>query len=204
VLAALSTTDLAIYLGLYASAVSTAVGLLTLYGELFQRISVIPSEGFHVLFSATAGGGALVAKDEETLAIMGATPEDAHPVLTVAIRNRGRFPVQIQTISRAHWVNRDLFHDLIRQVPFEVEPGHTRTITLTLDEDHPYGSESMRRFFAVDGTGRIHPLRERWRQRLENVLYRRLVLWVRRRRRAHRRLDAEEDHQPQRDVRGGG
>lgn len=181
-LAALSTTDLAIYLGLYASAVSTAVGLLTLYGELFQRITVIPREGYRVSYSLIAGGGSFVAADEKTLATMGVTPEDATPVITVAIRNRGRFPVQIQTISRAHPVNRDLFHDLLRQVPFEVAAGQTRTVTLGVDDDYTPDTEPLRRFFALDGAGRIHPLRERWRQRTENLLYRRAVLWHRRRR----------------------
>jgi hypothetical protein len=182
--AAFTTTYLALYLGLYATAVSTAVGLLTLYGELFQRVSVIAREGFQVLFSETyskaTGRGSFVAASEEALEAMDAKPEDAYPVITVAIRNRGRLPVQIQTIGRAHWVKRDLFPDLLLQVPFEVDGGHTRSLTVNLPEDYARGTESLRRFFAVDGAGRVHPLRERWRQRIENLLYRRAVLWLRR------------------------
>jgi hypothetical protein len=40
-------------------------------------------------------------------------------------------------------------------------------------------SKNARRIFIFDGVGNTHPLRERWRIRLENVLYRRVLFWIR-------------------------
>jgi hypothetical protein len=176
-IAALKTADVAFWLGLYASVVSSAVALITLYGYLFNRVRVVAREDFRVLVE---GGTPVICHGEDSLDAMGLTRDGATEVLTIGILNRGRQTVQIGMVSKAHPVQRSVFPDLPEQLPVTIEPGHSKTVIHGKEGNYSHGDlKNMRRFFVADGAGRIYPYRERWRQRLENLLYRRLVLWSR-------------------------
>lgn len=97
--------------------------------------------------------------------------------------------VQITAVSKAYAVKREVFADAIQQLPIVVEPGHLKTIVNGKGGDYAHGDvKNMRRFFVADGAGRIYPYRERWRQRIENLFYRRFVIWLRKRRRERKAL----------------
>lgn len=183
-LVAISGTSAAFWLSIYASAVASAVALVTLYAQTFARIRVVAREDF---FVPTTGGGQLLVHGEDALEAMGATMQQATPVLTVGIMNRGRNTVQITAVSKAYAVKRELFGDVMPQLPVVVEPGHLKTVVNGKEGGYGHGDLNMRRFFVSDGAGRVYPYRERWRQRLENVLYRRAVIWRRKRKSAARR-----------------
>ncbi len=180
--AAISATDSAFWLGLYASVVSSAVALITLYAHTFQRVRVVVRDDYFAPIASSQPGAGYMIHGEDMLEAMGVVKEQAVPILVVGISNRGRQPVQITTVSKAYAVNRDLLRDLISQLPVTLEAGHMKSLVAGKDGGYAHGDfKSMRRFFVVDGAGRIYPYRERWRQRVENLLYRRLVIWWRKR-----------------------
>jgi hypothetical protein len=182
VLLGISGSSAAFWLGLYASIVSSVVAIVTLYAETLARVRVAAREDF---FVRMPDGGGLIASDEAALEAMGATLDQAVPVLTIGISNRGRHVVQITMVGKAHAVKRDLFADVMPQLPLVVEPGHLRTVVNGKEGGYAHGDvKNLRRFFVADGAGRIYPYRERWRQRAENLLYRRAVIWWRKRKRA--------------------
>jgi hypothetical protein len=87
----------------------------------------------------------------------------------------------------AYAVKRDLFHDFMPQLPVIVPAGHSKTVVQGKEGGYAHGDlKNLRRFFVADGAGRFYPYPERWRQRLENLLYRRLVVWWRKRKRQAR------------------
>lgn len=181
---AVTAAEVALYLGIYATLVSTAVALLTLYGEVFQRVRVIAREAYRV---PKPDGRALVVVGDDALDEMEVPRETAQPILTIGLMNRGRQPVQIQTVSKAYPVKREVLHDVIEQLPVTVAPGHVVSLTHGAQGGFQHGDVTPGRFFALDGTGRIHPLHERWRQALENLLYRDAVVWYRNRARRRQR-----------------
>jgi hypothetical protein len=179
VLLGISGSSAAFWLGLYASVVSSLVALVTLYSQTLARIRVQAREDF---FVRMADGGQLVASGKDALEAMGARLDQAVPVLNVGMSNRGRNTVQITMVSKAHPVKRDLFADAMPQLPLVLEPGHLATVVIGKEGGYAHGDlKNLRRFFVADGAGRIYPYRERWRQRLENLLYRRAVIWWRKR-----------------------
>ena len=170
-------TTLAFALGLYATAVSTLVALVTLYGELFVRVDVIPREAYLV---PVRGGSPIIVVGDDALEAIGAAGAPHSEIATVAIRNRGRRAVQIRVVSKANpgggFYTLD---ELLPALPLIIEPGHSRELTIGSPGAHPYHHGdlgAMKRFFVVDGAGRIYPVRERWRQ-LPGRFRRRLVRW---------------------------
>ena len=104
----------------------------------------------------------------------GQTPE---PIMIVDVRNRGRQMVFVSEIGQA----RSFDHHL----PLAIDRyfGSERWVGPAVTSGFPVRSPSgTRRIYVVDGVGRFHPLRERWRQRIENAVYRRVLLWTRARR----------------------
>jgi hypothetical protein len=175
--------DVGLWLGLYATVISTAVALLTLYGEIFQRVSVRGRESYVV---AVGGDRYYVMAPDAVEDLEVPAGAVRRPVLTLVVRNRGRQTVSIDTVSKAYWfkIKRQLFDEAVQGGSFTLQPGHSHTLTVGTRQKYAHGAVgSMRRFFVVDGAGRIHPPRERWRQRLENLLYRRWVMAARRHRR---------------------
>jgi hypothetical protein len=103
-------------------------------------------------------------------------PERAtRPILTIRVVNRGRRPVQVRTIAKAHSdkTGRSVFPEPMRLLPLVIEPDRYHDFHEGTESDYEHGSVGrMSRFYIIDGTDRTYPLRERWRQRIEN-LYRR-------------------------------
>src|SRR4051812_37753193 len=92
-----SLTTIALVLGLYATGVSTIVALVTLYGEVFARVDVIAREAYLV---PVEGRQALIVVGDDALQAIGGADAARLDVLTIAIRNRGRRPVQIRVVSK--------------------------------------------------------------------------------------------------------
>src|SRR5207247_2663434 len=83
-----------------------------------------------------------------------------------------------------------VFGDLAGQVPFDLPAETSRTLVLGAEGAYRHGDIGTWGFFAVDGADRIHPLRQRYLQRLTKVLYRWAVgLYWERKRRQLRRQD---------------
>lgn len=180
---AITGTDAALYLGVYSTVISTFVALLSLYGQLFQRIAVGASEDFLVSLE----GGRILVMGRDAVEEQGDIPIAAtRPVLTIRVRNRGRQPVQVRTISKAYWfsVGRQIFDEPLAVLPFVVEPGQYQDVQVGVTHDFAHGELGrISRFYVVDGADRTYPLRERWLQKAEDVVYRRATIRFRRRRR---------------------
>jgi len=76
-----------------------------------------------------------------------------------------------------------MFADLMGQVPFELPAETSKTLVIGAQGGYEHGNIAPRRFYAEDGAGRVHPLRARWRIRLETATYRwvlHLYWWSRR------------------------
>jgi hypothetical protein len=169
-LQAVSKTDLAFWLGLYAGVIASATGLWSLFRELWlerARLDVVPSEAWLV---RTTAGGRMIVKGDDTLQTMGVPASARSPILEVEIRNRGRRDVEIRTIAQRRRGGSFVFGDLLPQIPFEMPAERTRTVVMG-DKGGYHGDVSPRRFYVVDGANRIHPLSERYRQRLERLLH---------------------------------
>jgi len=165
------TASTAFWLGLYASAVSSAVALMTLYGLIFMRIKVVARDAYAVKVKGTARE--MIVYGDDTLKTMGVPRSGATPMLAVTVKNRGRQPVQIDTVSRVAGIKHHVFGDFMAQVPFELAPGHSKTVVHGRQGGHNHGDIPLSRFYVVEGAGRIHPWTERWRQRVERLIYRR-------------------------------
>jgi hypothetical protein len=166
--AALTTTDLAIYLAIYASVVSTAAGLWALFAGVFRdraRVTVKADEAYLVQTMR----GQMIIKGEDTLKTMGVTQR--RPILELYLRNRGRRPVRIDGVHQVSGSGGIVFADLTGQVPVDLPAETSKPLVLGSEGGYEHGSIRPRRFYAVDGAGRVHPLRERYRQRLAFVAY---------------------------------
>jgi hypothetical protein len=186
---AITTTDLAIYLGIYASVVSTAAGLWALFHGLFRdraRISVQVDETFLV----DTDRGHLVIKTEDTLQTMGVKPDQRQEVLRIVVRNRGRRDAKIEGVGQATLRGANYFAALTNQVPFDLPAESSAQLLIRTQGNihYAHGDIRTRRFYVEDGAGRKHPLRARWRLRFETVLYRWMlnVYWARKRRQMRR------------------
>jgi hypothetical protein len=151
------TRDLAIY----ASIVGTLDGAWALYHNTFRdrpRITVKTSEGF------TSSGA-------------GRTGE----VFILTVSNRGRRPVTIDTIARLEEIPRGklvVLSDFLEQLAAKPRLEESQSCTFVNGQrgGYKHGALPVTRWFVSDGAGRIHPLRERYRQRALS-----LVLWPLRR-----------------------
>jgi hypothetical protein len=108
-----------------------------------------------------------------------ATGQTLEPVFRVLIRNRGRQGVTIAEVWQARAFEPHRRFELAYPVSPYANPGHTLNLPARRKE---LETATPRRFFVVDAAGRVHPLRERWRMRLEDALFRRVWLWLRSRR----------------------
>jgi hypothetical protein len=162
-------------LGIYATVVSTAVGLLTLYGELFQRVKVHVSEDYRVNVR-----GRWLVFGQKPARDLGVPDESRKPILTVRVINRGLRPVTIRSVSKAYWAQtkRHLFEDMVGSI--RIDPGEAHSFHLG-DRETPYEHGSigrLNRVYVLDAADRVHPVTQRWIQRIENVVWRRLTIWI--------------------------
>jgi hypothetical protein len=169
---AVTTTDVAIYLGIYASVVSTAAGLWALFAGVVRdraRITVKAREAYLV----NTPHGQMVVRGEDTLATMGVSKTQRIEVLELVVRNRGRRAARIENISKVRGlgVGRVIFGDLARAVPFDLPAETSRTLVLGAGGDYSRGEFGTFGFYVADGAGRVHPLRHRYTFRIAFVLY---------------------------------
>jgi hypothetical protein len=107
------------------------------------------------------------------------------PVVSFAIYNRGRRTVYIASLQRLdspRTGGRILSSDLMRQLTAQVKLDEGQSHSFTHGElgGHKQGDLPIPRWFVVDGAGRVHPLRERYRQRAERVIFFPTRWWWRR------------------------
>jgi hypothetical protein len=167
----ISRTDLAIYLGIYASIVSTAAGLWALFTGVFRDRARISLEAYEAYLVKTTKGP-MIVKGYDTLETMGVQPTQRSEIFAIVVRNRGRRPARIETVSQMHGAKSFVFGDLAGQVPFDLPAETSRTVVLGGEGGYRHGEIRPHRFYAVDGAQRIHPLRNRYRQRISYGLYR--------------------------------
>jgi hypothetical protein len=169
-----SKTDVAFWLGLYASAIASATGLWSLFRELWverARLDVTPEEAW--LVRVRGGERPLIVRGDQTLQRMG-VPESARtPVLIVTVRNRGRRDATVASVNQMIPGGRgriNVFGDLLPQLPFPIPAERSANLVMGKDGGYAHGDVALERFYLVDGADRIHPLRERYRQRVSRVL----------------------------------
>jgi len=113
-------------------------------------------------------------KNEKTLQTMGVSGSQRTPIRAVTVRNRGRRDAKIQNLLQAKNRNvSNVFGDLMLQLPFPTPAEETVDLVMGKDGGYGHGDVKLKRFYAVDGANRIHPLRERYRQRLARPFRRR-------------------------------
>jgi hypothetical protein len=103
-------------------------------------------------------------------------------ILDVTVSNRGRRPVYIVKVAPVVSAARGghlILVDFMSQLtpPPRLAEGESTSFHHGLHGGHTPGDLRMNRWFVRDGAGRIHPLHERYRQRIE-----RFVFWPIRRR----------------------
>jgi len=149
-----ATRDLA----LYGAIIATLGGAWSLYvGLVLDRARIVVSVS-------------------QALAVGFAT---SIPVVTLSVSNRGRRAVHISSIgcvADSRTGEAFLSMDFLKQLPIRLEEGEAHTFTHGVSGAHTPGSLPLTRWYVLDGAGRMHPLRERYRQRLE-----RFVFWYSRR-----------------------
>jgi hypothetical protein len=154
------TRDLAIY----ASVIGTLDGAWMLYNGIFR-------DRPRVVVQAYRAEGVPV----------GAGPRQ--PVFMVKVANRGRRPV---TITHAAYVGSAIrgtqmySMDLLQELQQPRRLGESESTTLVHGQMGGRVDLPTKRWFVSDGGLRIHPLRERYRQRAEAVVFwpiRRLLGW---------------------------
>jgi hypothetical protein len=107
----------------------------------------------------------MLIEGEDTLETVGAQSAQTREVLRVTLRNRGRRDARIEAVGKRRWTGSWVFSDLLGQVPCDLPLESSKTVVVGADGGYSHGDISPRRY-AVDGAGRTHPLRERYRQRL--------------------------------------
>jgi hypothetical protein len=165
------TRDLAIY----ASIIGTLDGTWALYNGVFRDRPRVVVQAYR------AEGVPLVVGPRQP----------RQPVFMVKVANRGRRPVTIthaayvgKVIRGTHMYSVDLLQAL--QQPRRLDESES----MTLMHGQMGGRTDLptKRWFVTDGGLRIHPLRERYRQRVEAFIFwpiRRFLNW----RETRRRLD---------------
>lgn len=151
----IATRDLAIY----AAIVATADVLWSVFQGLFRDRARV------------------VVRVAEAEAI---TPgsNQRQPMLMVGVSNRGRRPVYITHVGRvadvlrgAHELSADIQQHQLQQ-PKKLEESQGHTFGHGHMGGYQHGDMPIKRWYVTDGAGRMHPLRERYRQRAE-----RITLW---------------------------
>ncbi len=98
------------------------------------------------------------------------------PVLWVKVRNRGRRVTHIEAVS---WVvsarehRHEMSLDIFKQVapPIRLEEGQSHSFVHGAQGGYAHGDFPLKRWYVRDGGGRVFPLRERYRQWAEAVLF---------------------------------
>jgi hypothetical protein len=166
-----SRTDWAFFLGIYAGSVSTLGTLWVLWSGVFldrSRIVVIPREAAAIPGKGRIGT-LLIDRRESGIK---RHIEAGHPytqVLRVDVKNRGRRSAQIIQVAQVTPPHRSVFADFQPQLPIDLLPGHGDFLVNGAEGNYEWGTVPLKRFYALDGAGQIHPLRERYRQRLERL-----------------------------------
>ncbi len=108
------------------------------------------------------------------------------PILDITVSNRGRRAVSITQVAPirsavhgSHLISVDLMPQLSPHP--RLGEGESASFHHGLNGGYTPGDLPLTRWFVRDGAGRIHPLSERYRQRIE-----RIVFWPFRRRVRHR------------------
>jgi hypothetical protein len=170
-----SKTEFAFWLSLYATAVASVTALWSLFRELWQerpRLDVEASEAWIVPVKNEAR--VMVVKGEKTLEAMEVPMGARRAVLLLTIRNRGRRDAKVQNVLQAKNRNvSNVFGDFMSYLPFLVPAETTINLVHGKDGGYVHGDVRLRRFYVVDGANRVHPLRERYRQRLARPFRRR-------------------------------
>lgn len=170
-MAVFATRDLAVY----ASTIATLNGGWTLYHGIVRdrpRIVVRASRGEAVP--------------------VGAGRRD--PLFMVSVSNRGRRPVNIEGVARLSKLIRGTSAypvDFMEQVASKprLEESQSKTFVHGQRGGYKHGDLATSRWYVTDGAGRVHPLRERYRQRLLAFVFwpvRRVLNWRDARARKHR------------------
>lgn len=162
----LATRDLAVYAALVAS----ADALWTIYrGVVLDRARIVVRPARY-----GAHGG----------------PGPPQELFGITVSNRGRRAVTVESIAQmTSSVNgvSIVTYDLMQQTAQKprLEESQSKTFQHGLQGGYSHGDISTTRWYVVDGAGRIHPLRERYRQRIERLTFwpvRRVTRWRKRRR----------------------
>lgn len=128
------------------------------------------------LFQGLRDRARITVRVAEAQAITPGTNE-RQPMLMVSVSNRGRRPTFITHVARVSNVWRgvsEFSSDIMLQLqnPVRLEEGQGQTFAHGHMGGYQHGDLPVARWFVTDGAGRMHPLRERYRQRVERV-----VLW---------------------------
>jgi len=146
----LTTRDLA----LYAAIIGTLGGVWSLYlGLVLDRARILVT----------------VAEGE----VIDAVTNERTPVVMVRLANRGRRPAHIANVSRvvnARTGRLEMSADIAGQVPLRLEEGQGQTVVHGARGGYAAGTMPLTRWFVSDGSGRVSPLRERYRQRIERLV----------------------------------
>jgi hypothetical protein len=160
----MNKTDVAFWLGLYASAVASATGLWSLFRELWMeraRLDVIPEDAWMVPVKRQ---GPMLVKSQEALDVLEADfgrEFSKTPILVITIRNRGRREAVVDTASQLQGAKAVIFADLFPQLPLTIPAEQTRAIVIGLKGGHTHGDTPLKHFYVVDGAGRVHPWRSK-------------------------------------------
>lgn len=97
-------------------------------------------------------------------------------ILWVKVRNRGRRPTHIETVSRVksawrggHEMSADIGQQLTQ--PVRLEEGQSHSFVHGAQGGYTHGDWSLKRWYVVDGGARTFPLRERYCQRIEAFVF---------------------------------
>jgi hypothetical protein len=106
-------------------------------------------------------------------------------MLAVRVANRGRRAAYITHLSRVadlwrgkHELSADIMRHL--QNPLRLEESQGQSLGHGQLGGYQHGDIRLRRWYVVDGKGRIHPPPERYRQKIERVILwpvRRILKW---------------------------
>ena len=98
------------------------------------------------------------------------------PILWVKVRNRGRRVTHIEAVSRvvAAWksqeeISADIGHQLT--TPVRLEEGQAHSFVHGALGGYSHGEMPLKRWYVLDGGGRVFPRRERYRRGLESVIF---------------------------------
>jgi hypothetical protein len=169
--APLTTRDIAVY----AAVVSTGDVLFSVYRNGFldrPRITVRATES-------------------EGVPLIG--PDIRDEVLVVTVSNRGRRPVNVKSVMRVKSMFTgvsDMSVEILQQLSANprIEESDSKTFFhgQQIGSTYRHGDLPTSRWYVTDGADRTHPLRERYRQRIEAIIFwplRRFLQWRSERRR---------------------